>query len=369
MKYLGRPCADKLAVLRYMDDCRRSIDVRMPTCEEPPHSVRGGVAAREEAPSLSSRNWFEIQLFDPTELKRTLDLYDAKEGRARAFLATVAKKPATRSLHAPPDLDAIRALSIRFPNFTRVIDLVESMAALSHAPPRSPLVLPPLLLAGAPGIGKTAFAMALAEVLGLEWSVFGMAHSTASFDLGGLDPGYGNGGPGLLTRQLALGEHADRFVILDELDKTPRDRNSDPLGPLLELLEPATAARFMDEGIKVCMDMSYLQWLATANDIDQIDAPLRSRFAVFEIAPPTTAQATAIVRSIYKDLLQGSAWGVHFSAHLDPEVINALSSRTPRDAKSSLLLACGRARRDGRNYLTVLDLDPPAASTRRIGFI
>ncbi len=369
MKYLGRPCADKLAVLRYMDDCRRSIDVRMPSLMRRPHSGPDGVVAREEATSVSSRNWFEIQLFDPTELKRTLDLYDAKEGRARAFLATVAKKPATRRLHAPQDLDAIRALSIRFPNFTQVIDLVESMAALSHAQPCSPLVLPPLLLAGAPGVGKTAFAMALGEVLGLEWSVFGMAHSTASFDLGGLDPGYGNGGPGLLTRQLALGEHADRFVILDELDKTPRDRNSDPLGPLLELLEPATAARFLDEGIKVCMDMSHLKLLATANDIEQIEAPLRSRFSVFVIEPPTTVQASAIVRSIYRDLLQANAWGVHFSAHLEPEVLDALTVRTPRDAKSSLLLACGRARRDGRNYLTVLDLDPPAASTRRIGFI
>ena len=140
------------------------------------------------------------------------------------------------------------------------------------------------------------------------------------------------------------------------------------MGPLYQLIEPSTARRFMDDGIKVEIDMSWIRWIATANDVQRIDAALRSRFTVFHIDPPTPEQAAVIVQNIYVDLLETKAWGFRFSIRLRSDVLQSLSSRTPREVKSALMTGCARALLAGRNHLRLQDLDPPPPAPRRIGF-
>ena len=367
-RFMSRPSRDTVQVLAYLDEVRaRAIALtaaraasRVPTLPTKDLDV-----SNEQPPN----QWFHVRLFDRQEVERTLALYDVREQRAaRSFLTDLSKLPAVRTVRPPPSVAAVRSLAERFPNFAQVTELVETMTVLARAWPGSPLELPPLLLVGTAGVGKTAFAIELAQTIGVEWSILGMSHTTAGFDLGGLDSGYGGGGPGLLTRQIALSEHPDRVAILDELDKPQSQLSSDPLGPLYQLLEPSTARRFRDDGIKVQIDMSHIRWIATANELERIDAALRSRFTVFHISPPTPEQAAVIVQNIYLSLLNSTAWGFRFTIRLRADVLHALSIRTPREVRSALITGCARALQAGRNHLRLEDLDPPPPAPRRIGF-
>ena len=367
-RFMSRPSRDTVQVLAYLDEVRARA-IALTEARAASRVPRLPTKALDVSNEKPPNQWFQVRLFDRQEVERTLALYDAREQRAaRSFLTDLSKLPAVRTVRPPPSVEAVRSLAERFPNFSRVTKLVETMTVLARAWPGSPLDLPPLLLAGPPGVGKTAFSIALAKTIGIEWSLLGMSHATAGFDLGGLDSGYGGGGPGLLTRQIALGEHPDRVAILDELDKPQSQLSSDPLGPLYQLLEPSTARRFRDDGIKVEIDMSWIRWIATANDVQRIDAALRSRFTVFPISPPTPDQAAVIVQNIYVDLLETKAWGFRFSIRLRSDVLQSLSSRTPREVKSALMTGCARALLAGRNHLRLQDLDPPPPAPRRIGF-
>ena len=367
-RFMSRPSRDTVQVLAYLDDVRaRAIALTEARSAARAPSLK--INALDASVKQPPNQWFQVRLFDRQEVQRTLALYDSREQRAaRSFLTDLSKLPEVRTVRPPPSVAAVRSLAERFPNFAKLTALVEVMTVLARAWPGSPLELPPLLLVGPPGVGKTAFSIALAETIGVDWSLLGMSHATAGFDLGGLDSGYGGGGPGLLTRQVALSEHPDRVVVLDEIDKPQTHLSSDPLGPLYQLLEPSTARRFRDDGIKVQIDMSCIKWIATANDLQRIDPALRSRFTVFHISPPTPEQAAVIVQNIYVDLLESKAWGFRFSVRLRADVLHALSDRTPREVKSALMTGCARALQAGRNHLRLEDLDPPPPAPRRIGF-
>ena len=357
MRYLTPVSADTAQMLAHMEVAMaRAMQAQQLTFDwDDPHSPDA----------------FRVRLFDPAEVKGTLELYDDKESRASiSFLKLLAKRSEWRQLAPPPDPALLKGLVEQFPNFQHVVGFIEELNTLSRLRPRSPLVLPPILLDGPPGVGKTAFSMALASILGTEHWHLPMAHSTASFDLGGLDAGYSGGGPGLLTRKIGLGQHADPVVLLDELDRASDKSNFDPLGPLFELLEPRTAREFSDDGLKVQMDLSHVRWLSTTNDAERLDPALRSRFKLFHVQAPSPQQVRGIAARQYKALLSQHSWGVHFEPELSEPVLMALSWHTPRDLNRALQSACARAAKAGRTALTVEDLDAPVIAKRRpIGFV
>jgi len=328
------------------------------------------VAAVHTAYKLEE-NHFAMRLCDTQALDAALLAAQDKgfdNPRVKAFLARLSDEPIERALARPPTEAALSALSMKFPNFSEVVTYLQRRAALCRLPPMGPMVFPPLLLDGPPGVGKTAFSKALAAVFGVPMVVMQMSQSTGPFALGGLDAMFVSGGPGQLVRTVALGSHVDPVIVLDELDKTPASSSHDPLGPLFTLLDREAARSYVDEGLRLPLDLSWVKWIGTTNRVERLPEALRSRCRIFSIAPPTPAQGRGIAQALYADLLRAQPWGRHFDAKLSDAVAEAVAAHTPRTMARALHDALGEAAIAGRRSLLASDF-PSLAPRRSAGFL
>src|SRR5204862_277576 len=176
----------------------------------------------------------------------------------------------------PSALPEMDALFEDLPNFTEVLADIRKQLALC-VDSNDSVELPPMLLLGEPGIGKTHFARRLAQLLGTGYGFVPMSSLTAGWVLSGASSQWKNAKPGKVFETFLNGEYANPVMVVDELDKASSDGQYDPLGALYELLESQTAMRFIDEFAEIPIDASGAVWIATANDAARIRDPLLHR--------------------------------------------------------------------------------------------
>jgi len=190
----------------------------------------------------------------------------------------------------PPDLaqttSRLNELSHSSPNMSGYIDsVIAQITVHDKFSVKKPLKFAPTLLVGPPGCGKTYIATKIAEALGIWYGDISLSQATESFVLAGCPKGYSTTTPGDIARRMAKSDCINPLLILDELDKASfysQDRPS-LTGPLLQILEADTAAKFEDACLKCELDVSHVSWLATANDISQVPAPILSRFHIIHV--------------------------------------------------------------------------------------
>jgi ATP-dependent Lon protease len=233
-------------------------------------------------------------------------------------------------------VQALEHLATQFPNFGPVIDLylleVRLLARL-----REPLKLPTVLLQGPPGIGKTAFAMALAERLSFSMEMRSFAELTAGFLLSGMSDNWSKARHGLIAELcISAKEKTAPLILIDEIDKVgsgtyPPDRC------LLSVLEPNTARRFRDENLELDLDVRPISWIFTSNRLDLVRPELKSRMTVVEVEAPTRAQMPAVIRSVDAAIRRQRPKLDKLFAPLSPEVIGALTVQSPRQLHAGLM--------------------------------
>lgn len=274
----------------------------------------------------------------------------------------------------PAKLKRIAALRTQFPNLQELLDKVCTYLRLALVG-RPPVIhLPPICLVGSAGIGKTIIIERLAGILEVSSRFVACPELTAGFVLSGTSSQWGNSSHGTVAKVLLESEEANPLVVLDELDKIPRDNRWPADGPLYRLLERATAKTFRDEFLDIELDVSRFLWIATANTLDAIPAPLLSRLDVVRGADPTREQMAAIADSVNVELRKDHpSIRQAFPALLPKEVKDVLGTRAPRELKQTLLSAYGRAIERGRTgrRFTLQAQDIPeetVKSGRPIGF-
>lgn len=306
----------------------------------------------------------EIPLFDTDDLasvrKHVESLDEDGCRRLQGILSQLDE--AGRFLPFAPAVhpDRVLALKQTFPNFAEVLEEIALHLVLARMADKTAarLSIPPILLVGQPGVGKTFFARKLCETLETPFHETSLSSNSAGFILSGLDMGWSSGKPGLVFRVLLETPVANPFILLDEIDKAQSGITSDPLGSLYGLLEPHMAKRFRDEAVTLPMDASHILWVATANSITDIPEPLLSRMTVFEISLPSAEQSASIVHGIWQNLRETSAWGRYLDASLSDAVLDRLRGESPRSMAKLLTRAAGRAVMSKRAIIKPEDVRP-----------
>jgi ATP-dependent Lon protease len=267
----------------------------------------------------------------------------------------------------PSALPEMDALFDQLPNFTQVLEDIRKHLALC-VDSNDSIELPPMLLLGEPGIGKTHFARKIAQLLGTGFGFVPMSSITAGWVLSGASSQWKNAKPGKVFDTFVNGDYANPVIVVDEIDKASADGQYDPLGALYELLENETATRFVDEFVELPIDASGAVWLATANDVVRIPEPLLNRLAVYEIDAPDAEGAARIAASIYSEIRNAHDWGRQFPEMLSRPALDKLSSLPPREMRRAIQSAFGNAKFAGRREVGPDDIQDARARKQRIGF-